>query len=63
MPKLVHKFHYKKFVEFDRSLRLALEGLEPELGLFLSEFEKMLDKSELDGLLLLDGEVLVLELL
>ena len=51
-------------MEFVRSLRrLALEGLEAELGLFLSELKWMLDKSDLECLLWVEEVALVLELL
>ena len=49
----------------DRPLLLALIGLESMLGPFLSKQEMIQEKSELEGLLLLEEEeeVLVLELL
>ena len=48
-------------LELDRSLRLPLGGLE--LGLFFLEFNRILSKSVLECLLLVEGVVLVLEVL
>ena len=56
-----HKIHYKMFLELERSLRLPLEGLE--FGLFFLEFNRILSKSVLECLLLVEGVVLVLEVL
>ena len=48
-------------LELERSLLLPLEGLE--LGLFFLEFSRILSKSVLECLLLVEGVVLVLEVL
>ena len=61
--KTFHPFlyHWRMLLELERSLLLPLEGLE--LGLFFLEFSRILSKSVLECLLLVEGVVLVLEVL